>query len=407
MRLLIWENLLKIVSDSIGIAFAFTGAYYFRLFTFEHSVFPFAEYLEVSLYMIPIWIFFFILAGRYQLKEMLWKDEIQKIFFVSLSSSLLFPLIFYFSNDRFFSRGIIVLLFVFSVLIFLLISILFNKYSRWKTNMLIIGTNQDAQRIIYNLITSSSRHVPVAIISPYGSKHKSFHNVPVVGKLDALERAVQEYSIDEIFMCEGVEHSENLASFCRNTGMVLRTSAETLGMRNDQIEAETIGGTVFLTLQQSPLFGWGQFVKRLFDMLVAGIGLCIFSPVLLWNFSSLTTRCFQKNSTQSFEGYLIIKNNTIYFRSWTMLLNVWKKDISIVGTRLLSCEEYEQKFVNLSAGKKARTLLRSGIFAESDTESLPEEILRKDLWYIQHWSFWNDLCIIFRSLGSKHEEEKK
>ncbi len=396
MRILIWETLCKMFVDVVAIVLSFALAYYFRLFTFSHSLFPFDEYMHVAYLVVPVWIIFLGASGRYALSEKSMGMQFQQIFFASLSSSLLFPLVFYFSNNHFFSRGIILLLFVLSVTFLLTVSVVEKKISRWKTSMLIIGANRDAERIIEALQKSSSRHIPTAVLAPYGSKKKELLGVVVAGKLDALERVVEQFSIDEIFMCEGIEHSENIASFCRNKGIPLKISVESLGMNNETIDSQVMGGTVFLTMQQSPLFGWGQFFKRLFDILVASVGLFLFSPILLWNWKKLVPVTFQRNSSETFIAYCIPRKKGYALLKWTLLYNVLKKDISMVGPRLFLSEEYRLFFSSLRAGKQARTLLRSGIFSPSSDLENPSEVLKTDIAYIQNWSFWNDLMILLK-----------
>lgn len=400
MRIFILETILMMFIDVFAIFLSFALAYYFRLFSFSHTLFPFIDYFQMAILIVPLWIVLLVILGRYSLDEKTFLKSFWQIFFASLSSTLLFPLIFYFSNDRFFSRGIIILLFLFSVFSLFFISFLFRKYTKVKASLLIIGANKDAVRIIENLQSSHSRHIPTAIIAPYGAKKKELRGVPVVGKLDALDRVVHQYTIDEIFICEGIEHSENISSFCRNKGIPLKISIETLGMISTSIDPQEMGGTVFLTMQQSPLFGWGQFLKRIFDIIFATIGLIIFSPLWLWYRKNMKKIIFQKNTTQTFEAFVIIKNNTFCFLKWTLLWNVLTKDISIVGPRLFTKEEYLDFFQNKIAGVEARTVLRNGIFSSSSYSHSLEEVLTLDIKYIQNWSFGNDLQIILTCVNN-------
>lgn len=404
MREKIIEKLLLLFFDSLVILGAFASAYFFRLGTFSHSEFLFFPYITMGLGMIPFWILFLLYEGRYSLKEKTFFQELKIILFSSLSASLLFPLIFYFTNERFFSRGIIVLLFVFGSFFLLLTYLIEKKISQYRakhnhslSKMLIIGSNRSAENIIHTLLETNSHYKPVAILSPYGSKRKEICNVPILGKLDALEKTFFSQEIDEIFLCEGIEHSENLSSFCRNQGIPLRASFETLGIALEQTKAETIEGITFLTIQQSPLFGWGQFFKRAFDMTIALLGLILFAPYFLIHRKELTTQKFQNGKKSTINGYVFQKKKKYFGHNIALLLNVLKKEMSIVGPKAMTTEEYEYIFADKKEQSSMRFILRPGIFSPHDFHSISaEKILRSDLLYIRNWNFFTDIVIFIK-----------
>ncbi len=419
MKFRIYQKLLLLCIDTFALFASFSLAYLVRLGTFTHSKFLFEPYIKMAGIMIIFWILLLIIAGRYSLKEKsLWK-EFSILFISSLSASALFPLLFYFKQDLFFSRGIIILLFLFSTVLLFCTSFLFKKYTKYQASknigisrMLVIGAGKNAEKIITNLLQTNSIHKPVAILTPYGSKKKEISGVKIFGKLDSLERIFIQENIQELFLCEAVEHSENLASFCQNKGVILRTSLETIGINHSQIDTETIGETTFLTLQQSPLFGWGQFLKRLFDILIASVILFITSPVLLFIFvfknKNIKKIEFAQGTQSTFLGYQYInnsnnfnqKNNTSqkFFNFLLLLISVLKKDISLVGPKLFTKKEYSKFFTDTISLSASRFILRPGIFPPHDTTCKTTDIISfitSETQYIRNWTFITDIKIIF------------
>ncbi|HID92294.1 TPA: hypothetical protein EYP45_04210 [Candidatus Peregrinibacteria bacterium] len=396
MKLRIYQKLIILLFDTIALFLSFTLAYLARLGTFSHSKFLFEPYIYMASLMVCIWIILLIISGRYSLKEKSLFNESKIVFFSSLSASTLFPLLFYFKQDLFFSRGIIILLFIFSTLFLFSISVLYKKYTMFQASknigisrMLVIGAGKNAEKIITNLLKTQSIHKPVAILTPYGSKKKEISGVKIFGKLDSLERIFTSEKIQELFLCEAVEHSENLASFCQNKGVVLRTSLETIGINHSQIETETIGETTFLTLQQSPLFGWGQFLKRLFDIIISSFILFIHSPVLLFVYifqkQNIKKVTFVNGTNTTFFSYTC-SQKTKYINFLLLLISVLKKNISIVGPKLLT--ELDTKL------SESRFILRPGIFS-------PETNIKTETLYIRHWNFFTDMTIIAKALFRK------
>ncbi len=401
------------MGDAVMIFLAFVGAYYFRLGTFSHSEFLFSDYISMGLMTIPLWLLILAYQGRYTLFEKSLSENFRIAMISSLLASLIFPMMFYFTNERFFSRGIIFLLFFLGTALLFFLSYLSRKYSQYQalhnhniSKMLVIGANKSAEKIITNLIENASYHKPVAVLTPYGSKKKEFSGVPVLGKLDALEKIFLEKEIDEIFLCEGIEHSENLASFCRNKGIPLRTSFETLGISHEQTAAEDIEGTTFLSIYQSPLFGWGQFYKRVFDLVFASFGLILFVPYFALHWKNLTQKNFQNGIAEDavFSGYVFFEAKTkkYYGHNISLLINVLKKDMSLVGPKDLMTTEYNEIFKGKKEQSAVRFILRPGIFSPHTFDCFtPEKILRSEILYIKNWSFCGDIKILCKRLFLK------
>lgn len=86
--------------------------------------------------------------------------------------------------------------------------------------------------------------------------------------------------------------------------------------------------------------------------------------------------------------------------------NVLKGDMSIIGPRphmLVHDEEYEKVIQNYSLRYTVKPGITgwaqvNGLRGERDLKRVQKRI-EYDLWYIQHWSVWLDLKIMYRTVG--------
>ena len=181
-----------------------------------------------------------------------------------------------------------------------------------------------------------------------------------------------------------------------------------------------------------------RLLKRAFDICGAITGLIIFSPVLLWTAYRINKemgRPIFYNRERAGEGGKPFK---LYkFRTMTdarapngnllpdaeritpigqkirsssrdelpQLLNVLRGDMSLVGPRPLLLD-----YVPLYSKKQKRRLeVPQGITGWAQTHGRNattwEERFRNDVWYVDNWSFWLDIKIIFATVGKvlKHE----
>ena len=136
----------------------------------------------------------------------------QRIAFVAIENVAVFMVLYYFAYRNFFSRLILVYIFL---LTFLFVYF-WHRLFRWILaknaerevgiyRTLIIGANRPAEDIIKHLLKTKSHIKPVAIIDAHGSGKSVIAGVPVVGKMNMFEKAIAQHEIDHmngIMICD-------------------------------------------------------------------------------------------------------------------------------------------------------------------------------------------------------------
>lgn len=212
-------------------------------------------------------------------------------------------------------------------------------------------------------------------------------------------------------------------------------------------------GYPIISISQTPLIGWGAITKRIFDVIVASLLLVILSPVLLllvilqqlfnpgpvlfrherltqyskpfmmYKFRSMIQKYSGLNAAEIFaemgrddlvaeykEHYKVKNDPRItpfgkFIRATSLdelpqLINVLKGDLSLVGPRAIPKYELDEKFT-----KEHGALLLSvksgmtGLWQVSGRDTLStEQRIQLELWYVQNWSFWLDIKILFKTI---------
>ncbi|MBI5414824.1 sugar transferase [Candidatus Peregrinibacteria bacterium] len=416
---LIRQKLFFFLVDILLVMLAFLLAYYFRLWSFYRSDFPFFPYLLTALITAPIWMLFLAWGGKYALREQSHLEVLRSTSLSAIAGAMLFVLIFFFRREIFFSRLIVTYIFCFGTLFTLGSHILEKKWQAWKVRkgkdifrVLCIGTNRSAEEIIARLKVSSSQHVPVALLSPFGGSVKEILGVPVLGKLNELENVVDTHHIHEIILCDGSEQMMNLLSFAEGRFLNFRVSPEIFGVYRENIHPEILAGKTLLTLKHSPLFGWGQFWKRGFDVFFSAL---LLIPVsILFLFQKIFRGGFVSEKRIGAGGrefwmyrFSKIKANS-FWRDLPNLLNIFHGEMSFVGPRPALPDEW----ASLAPHYKRRMTLRPGMLGRWQIRKLHgeadnfEKMFAEDMEYILRWSFWGDVRIILQSIWAARERRK-
>ncbi len=456
-------TVLLVIGDILAVLGAFAAAYIFRV-TLSDAPFisiSATEYAKIFVYLSPVWIGVFTMLGLYNRDVYEWRLREFGRLVVGSFVGIMAMVTYAFAVNRaifparimaVYAFGIACLLLILERTILRTIRLLARHYGFGIVNTMIIGDSRFSLPLLETLrVPRRSGYRVVAVVSdqkmPGWYKGKNFTNLDTalakIGELNVhsviLAKLYADESVNEKIM---VKAYENHASF--------RYVPAQDALYTDAMETELFQGTPLVVLHQTPLFGSGRIIKRLFDIVAGTFLLIIFSPlillmiVLLYLFDhgdpiyrpkrltrfnnevaiyKLRTMKHAYNNMSPEEGFTkmgkpelakkfrengdLLENDPRvsllgkFMRATSIdelpqFLNVIKGDISLVGPRPLSAFEldnYPYKHLMLSVKTGV-----TGLAVISGRKEIPFEERRKiDLYYVQNWSFWLDLKILFRT----------
>jgi len=198
---------------------------------------------------------------------------------------------------------------------------------------------------------------------------------------------------------------------------------------------ELVAGMPVISIHESPLAGMGGVLKRLTDILGALLGLVLFAPVLIllsvlvkltspgpvfygqermgldgrtfriWKFRSMRVDAEEKTGAvwakkgddrTTWLGSLMRRTS---LDELPQLLNVLLGEMSLVGPRP-ERPVFVHQFRRSVPGYMLRHKVKAGLTGWAQVngwrgDTSIDRRIECDLYYIQHWSFWLDLRIIF------------
>ncbi len=446
---------LKIPVDLLMVVFSFVIAYWLRTFlTFVPTIYiePLQGYLHFILTTIPIWLVTFIVAGLYSVRE---KDrrleELGKII-VAVSSAVGIVLAWIFlSRTFFFSRLIIIYVWLVAIILVTLGRFLINFIERF-----LYRYNIGVHRVIVVGGNSSTRFIVDEIKRNRGLGYKLVKVIDEAG-VEKLEAILERNPADEIIVTNTHLNQSKISEileFCRFHQISFKTTPDLFLVRSSHVDVQTLAGVPIMEYKRTSLDGWGRIIKRSVDLVGSLILIIIFSPLMLImaalikltskgpilyrqtrvglerNFTFLKFRSMKaeycvgneyggkeaqvmlnklirknevdgpvfkiKNDPRvTFIGKIIRKTSV---DELPQLFNVFKGDMSLIGPRPPLPEEVKKytRYQRLRLGVKPGI---TGLWQVSGRSELSfDEWVRLDAYYIENWSLWLDLQIFLRTL---------
>ena len=265
------------------------------------------------------------------------------------------------------------------------------------------------------------------------------YDVPVLGTVSELPRLAHGTEI--IYLAlerrEWEAEAEALSLLADSTAAV-RLVPDLSQAFQLNATVEDFDGMPVVLVTESPEQGWNAVVKRAFDLASSGLGLLFISPVLgvlallvkldspgpvfyaqervgmngrrfrMFKFRSMRVGADQKGDgwTVKDDPRRTVLGTTLRRLSLDelpQLWNVFTGDMSLVGPR-----PEQPRFVEEFRGAIPRYMLRHHVKAgmtgwaqvngmRGDTPL--EDRIRYDLYYVQHWSLWFDVRILFLTVA--------
>jgi exopolysaccharide biosynthesis polyprenyl glycosylphosphotransferase len=323
------------------------------------------------------------------------------------------------------------------------------------TNVLLVGNTPMSFELID--ILQNRRTSGYKILGVVTSKEHAAKRYPHLRIFTSMDEAISHlktrniHSIVQTELFPDPDLNNDLIDFAQQHHIAFRFIPGNSEMFVGNLEVELFKQSLpVVTVHQTALVGWGRIVKRIFDLIVGSLFLVLASPILLiisilqllsgghvFFRQTRLTRFDQKfrvfkfrtvrpayNGLSPEEAFSkigksglieIYRNNGDqiakdprygkfgnFLRRTSLdelpqLFNVLKGDISLVGPRALVPEElslFEKRHAILSV-KSGLT----GLAQVSGRRNISFSERRKlDMYYVQNWSFWLDIVILFKTI---------
>jgi exopolysaccharide biosynthesis polyprenyl glycosylphosphotransferase len=320
-------------------------------------------------------------------------------------------------------------------------------------NILLVGDTKATQRMIDALSnTAVTGYRVLGVVG--GVKHalnkdRPYHQYRSFKDAIGHLRNKQLHTIMQTELYPDTESNDAILTFAQENHVAYRFVPGNSELFVGKIEVDLFHAVPIIAVHQTALTGWGRVVKRLTDVFLGVLFIIITSPIMLviavaiklsggpvffrqkrlsrwanivqiFKFRTLRAEYNGLTAEQAFEkmGRPDLMKNYLergdsleddprltglgrYLRRASLdelpqLFNVVRGDISLVGPRALVPEELDK-----SDQKNLILSVKSGLTGLAQISGVRdlsfEERRALDLYYVQNWSWWNDLVILTKT----------
>jgi len=462
---------LFVLSDSLAILVSYFYSYLFRFYAYiipvdpARGIPPLRSYIAVFPLFLAVHLGIFYLQGFY--KSKLRRAKIDDFLYVTLNAFLTILVSFSFLNYLYnysqgqvplyrmtfkLSHGFLAVYFVSVIFIILIFrnQIYFfmkRRYSRGLnlTNVVIVGAGDMGRMIAQKLRTFKDLGFRIKGFlddeKKAGETIDVDGGVRVLGSLADLGAVVEEHSISEVYVALDFERYPRILEtfqIVTKYPVTVRLVPDLFQLLTLKANVQDLDGFPVITIDDVPLKGGRQFVKRATDAVVSALLLVLLSPVLLIVaiLIKLTSKgpVFYHQERVGLDGrsFVIHKFRTMvcdaekltgpvmserddpritkigrFLRKYSIdeipqLVNVLTGQMSLIGPRperptfVLDFREKIPKYM-------LRHKVKSGITGWAQVHNLRQDTsiekrLEYDFYYIQNWSFGLDIKILWMTL---------
>ena len=320
--------------------------------------------------------------------------------------------------------------------------------SRYRSVMIIVTTKECVEECLKNFENMEYTEFSVngVVVVDEQLKGTTIRGIPVVANADDFFEYVRTNVVDEVFINGNTrQSSEALANDLLEMGITVHYSLvkETQMVSNRVIE--NLGNYLVLTSSMKIASPRQLFVKRLMDivgsmigLILTGIAFLIFAPIIkkqspgpiffsqvrvgkngrqfkFYKFRSMNVNAEEQKkdlmAQNEMEGHMFKMADDPrifpigkFMRKYSIdelpqFFNILKGDMSLVGTRPPTVEEFE----NYDFKHKARLGIKPGltgmwqVSGRSEIKNF-EEVVGLDTYYISHWDLGLDIKILLKTI---------
>ncbi len=310
-------------------------------------------------------------------------------------------------------------------------------------HILVVGTGEPARMLLKKIRRHADfgLHVRGLVAADATEVGRSLYEVPVLGAIADLPRLLDDVRPELLYIAlerrEWQAESEALTLLADSTVAVRLVPDLSQAFRLNP-SVEDFDGMPVVLVTESPEQGWNAVVKRAFDLVCSGLGLVLLSPVMaalallvkldspgpvfyaqervglngrrFWMFKF---RSMRMDAESGGPGWTVKDDprrtrfgstlRRLSLDELPQLWNVFMGDMSLVGPR-----PEQPRFVEEFRGSIPRYMLRhhvkAGMTGWAQVNGLRgdtplEDRIRYDLYYLQNWSLWFDVRILFLTVA--------
>jgi exopolysaccharide biosynthesis polyprenyl glycosylphosphotransferase len=454
-------SLLLIIGDFMALTAAFAVAYILRVKFDERSLIvqiPAFDYFRAMLTVLPLWIVVHAFIGLYS-QEVFEKrfSELGRLIVGSFMGILVVIGYDFVSDTALFPARLVpvyalVLGFSFLVSFRTLLKVvrqLLFRYGFGVSNVIIVGDTEATEEMVEAV--RHTKNTGQNVLCTVGRDVRGFRSYRTFSNaVDNLRRPIHAIIQTELYKDQ--DKNNEILRYAHEHHASYRFVPGNTDLFVGNITVDLYAGLPVVAVHQTALIGWGRILKRIFDIMISALLLVILSPVFF--ILALLQKLLDPRADIFFRQIRLTRYNREYtcykFRTLIpkyngmlpeegftamgkpelakkfrengdylpddprisrlgrfirrvsldelpQLFNVLRGDISLVGPRTLVPRElnaYEKKHAILSV--KAGITGLAQISGRKDIDF--DERRRLDIYYVQNWSFWNDLSILVKTL---------
>lgn len=451
------QFLLFAATDLVGILLGLTGAYFLR---FSVEIIEVTKGYEPEDYtgLLPlallVWVFWLDTVGGYRFRERAFNLQLlKKIWHANVLSVMTIVCIHFFTRSTEYSRAIYPLALVTTTCAMALSRLALDRTLAHlrrsgqlpRSSVLILGANTLGSTIAKRIRKHAYLGLKVVgfvSVKPDRVGHK-MAGIPVVADFAHIFEAVRRLGVGEVIVAQPDLPPHEILEFmleCEKEFVTARIVPNLLEASLMEMSVEQIDGIPLFGLKESPLQGWNIVVKRTLDVLVSAGVFVIFLPLFFLialaikltspgpvlyrqtrigldghQFSMLKFRSMRADAEQQTGpvwtvpedcrvtpvGRFLRRTNLDELpQFWNVLVG----DMSLVGPRP-ERPHFVDQFQEKVPRYMGRHRVKSGMTGWAQVNGLRgntsiDERIKYDLYYVENWSIWLDLKILFMTFGA-------
>lgn len=446
-----------VIFDLFFIAVAWVLAYYIRFYSgiviVDKGIPPFSQYFWILIVVLPIWFLAYKLGGLYVPLRATARKSYESFLLIRANSIAILVLISYtyLVQERTLEVSRLVLFYfaVLSTLFGILGRSVLRRFLRDIRRkgynlkfMLIIGGGKVAKDVAERIRKRKDYGIQlIGCLNKTGESSKEI-DLPVLGKYEDLRDILDKKQIDMVVVALPLEDNQMLPVVMK----VLSDSVVDVKIVPDVYQFISVGGFIqdfdglpVLGLQESTIDGINYWIKRVFDIVVSLLLIILLAPLMLLiailvkltsrgsciykqermsldgsSFQMLKFRTMKQDAEKSGPGWTVKNDERVtglgkFLRAYSLdelpqLFNVLKGDMSLVGPRP-ERPVYIQEFRKKISHYMIRHKVKSGITGYAQIkgwrgDTSIDKRIECDLYYIENWSLFFDLKILFLTIFS-------